>query len=72
MSIILFPPSARAERSPAYVGEVLKQRKSSVRVIAVEPANAAILSGDTAGNHQIPGIGIGFIADIMNRPSSTP
>src|ERR1035438_5590011 len=43
------------------VGEFLKERKPSVRVIAVEPATSAILSGGPAGNHQIPGIGIGFI-----------
>jgi cysteine synthase A len=49
------------------VGEVLKQRKLGVRVIAVEPANSAILSGGPAGNHQIPGIGIGFIPDVLNR-----
>lgn len=49
------------------VGEVLKQRKPSVRVIAVEPANAAVLSGGPAGSHQIPGIGIGFVPDVLNR-----
>jgi cysteine synthase A len=49
------------------VGEVLKERKPSVRVIAVEPATSAILSGGPAGNHQIPGIGIGFIPDVLNR-----
>ena len=49
------------------VGEVLKQRKPGVRIVAVEPANAAVLSGGPAGNHQIPGIGIGFVADVMNR-----
>jgi cysteine synthase A len=49
------------------VGEVLKQRKPEVRIIAVEPAKAAVLSGGAAGNHQIPGIGIGFVADVMNR-----
>jgi cysteine synthase A len=49
------------------VGEVLKQRKPDVRIIAVEPANAAVLSGRKAGDHQIPGIGIGFIAEVMNR-----
>jgi cysteine synthase A len=49
------------------VGEVLKKRKPSVRVIAVEPATSAILSGGPAGNHQIPGIGIGFIPDVLNR-----
>jgi cysteine synthase len=49
------------------VGEVLKERKPSVRVIAVEPANAAVLSGRAAGSHQIPGIGVGFIPDVLNR-----
>ena len=49
------------------VGEVFKQKKPSVRIIAVEPASAAVLSGGPAGNHQIPGIGIGFIPDVLNR-----
>jgi cysteine synthase len=49
------------------VGEVLKERKPSVRVIAVEPANAAVLSGRPAGNHLIPGIGVGFVPEVLNR-----
>jgi len=49
------------------VGEVLKNRNSRVRIVAVEPANAAVLSGRAAGNHQIPGIGVGFIPQILNR-----
>jgi cysteine synthase A len=49
------------------VGEVLKDRKPSVRVIAVEPAGAAVLSGGPAGNHLIPGIGVGFIPKVLNR-----
>jgi cysteine synthase A len=49
------------------VGEVLKQRKPSVRVVAVEPAGAAVLSGGPAGNHLIPGIGVGFIPEVLNR-----
>lgn len=49
------------------VGEVLKVRKPSVRVVAVEPVNAALLSGRAAGEHRIPGIGVGFIADVLNR-----
>jgi cysteine synthase A len=49
------------------VGEVLKQRKASVRVVAVEPAGAAVLSGRPAGNHLIPGIGVGFIPEVLNR-----
>ena len=49
------------------VGEVLKQRKPSVRVVAVEPAGAAVLSGGPAGKHLIPGIGVGFIPQVLNR-----
>lgn len=49
------------------VGEVLKKRKPGVQIVAVEPANAAVLSGRPAGNHKIPGIGVGFIPQILNR-----
>jgi len=49
------------------VGEVLKERKPTVRVVAVEPAGAAVLSGRPAGNHLIPGIGVGFIPEVLNR-----
>lgn len=49
------------------VGEVLKERKPGVRIIGVEPANAAVLSGRTAGSHSIPGIGVGFIPEVLNR-----
>ena len=48
------------------VGEVLKQRKPAVTVVAVEPAGAAVLSGKPAGNHLIPGIGVGFIPEVLN------
>ncbi len=43
------------------VGEVLKQRKASVRVVAVEPAASPVLSGGTKGPHAIQGIGAGFV-----------
>jgi cysteine synthase A len=49
------------------VGEVLKQKKPGVKIIAVEPAKAAVLSGGRAGNHMIQGIGAGFIPDVLNR-----
>jgi cysteine synthase A len=48
------------------VGEALKERKPSTRVVAVEPANAAVLSGRSAGSHQIPGIGVGFVPQVLN------
>lgn len=49
------------------VGEVLKARKPGIRVIAVEPDGAAVLSGRSAGNHQMPGIGVGFVPAVLNR-----
>ncbi|MDR3277496.1 MAG: cysteine synthase A [Oscillospiraceae bacterium] len=49
------------------VGEVLKQRKPGVRIVAVEPDDSAVLSGDKAGSHKIPGIGTGFIPEVLNR-----
>lgn len=49
------------------VGEVLKQHKPPVRVVAVEPERAAVLSGRPAREHRIPGIGVGFIPPVLNR-----
>lgn len=49
------------------VGQVLKGRKPAVRIVAVEPAGAAVLSGRPAGNHLIPGIGVGFIPEVLDR-----
>jgi cysteine synthase len=49
------------------VGEVIKERKPRAHVVAVEPAGAAVLSGRPPGNHQMPGIGVGFIPEVLNR-----
>lgn len=49
------------------VGEVLKSRKSSVQIVAVEPANSPVLSGGTRSPHKIQGIGPGFVPDNFNR-----
>jgi len=43
------------------VGKALKAKKSSVRVVAVEPADSPVLSGGQAGPHKIQGIGAGFV-----------
>ncbi|HHT9111327.1 MAG TPA: cysteine synthase A [Candidatus Brocadiaceae bacterium] len=48
------------------VGEVIKKRKPSLRVIAVEPADSPVLSGGKPGPHKIQGIGAGFVPDILN------
>jgi cysteine synthase A len=48
------------------VGQVLKERKSSVRVVAVEPAASAVLSGGSKGPHPIQGIGAGFVPEILD------
>jgi len=49
------------------VGEVLKGHNKAIQIVAVEAAGAAVLSGKPAGKHQIPGIGVGFIPEILNR-----
>ncbi|MBT0962466.1 cysteine synthase A [Denitromonas iodatirespirans] len=48
------------------VGEVLKARKSSVQMIAVEPDASPVLSGGQKGPHPIQGIGAGFVPEILN------
>jgi cysteine synthase A len=48
------------------VGEVLKARKPSVKIIAVEPDASPVLSGGSKGPHAIQGIGAGFVPDVLN------
>ena len=49
------------------IGEVLKKKKKSVKVVAVEPADSPVLSGGKAGPHKIQGIGAGFVPKVLNR-----
>ena len=49
------------------VGQVLKPRKPSLRMIAVEPTDSPVLSGGQPGPHKIQGIGAGFIPSIVDR-----
>ncbi|SFL25863.1 cysteine synthase A [Paenibacillus sp. 1_12] len=48
------------------VGEVLKSRKPSVQIIAVEPFDSPVLSGGTRGMHKLQGLGAGFVPSIYN------
>jgi cysteine synthase A len=48
------------------IGEVLKSRKPSVQIIAVEPDGSPVLSGGVKGPHPIQGIGAGFIPEVLN------
>jgi cysteine synthase A len=48
------------------VGEYLKAKKPTTRIVAVEPKTSAVLSSGTPGSHKIQGIGAGFVPEVLN------
>jgi len=49
------------------VGQVLKERRPAVRIVAVEPSDSPVLSGKAAGTHRIQGIGAGFVPKVLDE-----
>jgi cysteine synthase A len=49
------------------VGQVLKPRRKSLKVFAVEPEDSPVLSGGQPGPHKIQGIGAGFVPEVLDR-----
>ncbi|WP_273320222.1 cysteine synthase A [Vallitalea guaymasensis] len=49
------------------IGEILKDKIDGVKIVAVEPNNSAVLSGENPGPHKLQGIGAGFVPNVLNK-----
>jgi len=61
-----FAQSVGTAASLRGIGEVLRQRKREIRIVAVEPSESAVLSGGAPGAHKIDGIGAGFVVPLWH------
>ncbi|HWX94955.1 MAG TPA: cysteine synthase family protein [Terriglobales bacterium] len=52
------------------LGEALRPRKATIRMVAVEPAESAVLSGGPAGSHKIDGVGAGFVVPLWEKDTA--
>lgn len=65
-SIDAFVQSVGTAAAIRGISENLRQRNSQIRIVAVEPAESAVLSGEPSGSHKIDGIGAGYVVPLWN------
>jgi cysteine synthase A len=62
-----FVQSVGTSASLRGIGEALRERRPQIKIVAVEPAESAVLSGGAPGSHHIEGIGVGFVVPLWRR-----